>query len=217
VPRGVLRVTTSVSFGERCLVPLLPKFIARYPGLTLDIALIEALVDLVIERIDVAIRLGPLADSSLVATRLFRTTYRVCASPDYLARHPPIQRPADVQGHNCLLFPFWGLHGRWLFKDRDGETTEVAVSGNVAISSGIALEQCALAGMGVAILPDWLVAGSLRSGTLEMVLGDHQATATTTFDTAGRLVYPSREKMPRKVRLFSEFMKREFRASKSDR
>jgi DNA-binding transcriptional LysR family regulator len=216
-PRGVLRVATSVSFGERCLVPLLPKFVARHPGLTLDIALTEALIDLVTERIDVAIRLGPLADSSLVATRLFRTTYRVCASPAYLARHPPIERPEDLRNHQGLLFPFWGLGARWRFRDRRGETTEVPLSGKVVISLGTALEQCALAGMGVAILPDWLVAPSLQSGALTPVLSEYQATAATTFDTGGWLVFPSREKLPRKVKLFSEFMKREFRAPRSSR
>jgi DNA-binding transcriptional LysR family regulator len=210
-PGGRLRVTTSVSFGERCLVPLLPKFTARYPGVTLDIVLTEALLDLVGERIDVAIRLGALADSSLVSSRLFHTTYKACASPDYFSRHGRIERPEDLAGHECLLFPFWGLTPRWRFRNARGETTEVSVSGRVVVSSGIALEQCALAGMGIVILPEWLVSGSLRHGSLQAVLGEYQATATGSFDAGGWLVYPSREKLPRKVSAFSDFLKREFR------
>src|SRR5262245_42703074 len=211
-PAGTLRVTTSISFGERCLVPLLPKFAAQHPGLALDIVLAEAFLDLVAERIDVAIRLGPLADSSLIASRLFRTTYRLWASPRYLASHDPIERPEDLSRHQCLVFPFCAL---WRFRNAEGETTKVPVGGNFVISSGIALEQCAIAGMGVVMLPHWLVAGSLKSGALKPVLGGYEATAGTAFDTGGWLVYPSREKMPRKVKLFSDFMKREFRTSGS--
>ena len=85
IPRGTLRVTTSVSFGERQLVPLLPKFRALHPELMIDLVLTETVTDLVAERFDVAIRLGQLSDSSLVAKRLFHTEYRVCASPEYLA------------------------------------------------------------------------------------------------------------------------------------
>jgi DNA-binding transcriptional LysR family regulator len=215
-PTGRLRVTTSVSFGERCLVPLLPRFTARYPGLMLDLLLTEALVDLVGERVDVAIRLGALADSSLTASRLFHTSYKACASPDYLARHPAIERPHDLSRHDCLAFPFWGLTPRWRFRDVQGEVTEVTVVGRIVISSGIALEQCAVAGMGVVILPEWLVAGSLAKGLLQVVLPDYQASAIASFDTGGGwLVYPSREKLPRKVRLFSDFLKREFRAPRA--
>ena len=210
-PSGRLRVTTSVSFGERCLVPLLPKFTARYPRVTLDLVLAEGVLDLVGERIDVAIRLGALTDSNLVSSRLFRTTYRACASPDYLARHARIESPQDLAGHECLLFPFWGLTPRWRFRSARGETIEVTVSGRVVVSSGIALEQCAMAGMGIVILPEWLVSESLRKGSLQAVLDAYQATATGSFDTGGWLVYPSREKLPRKVSVFSDFLKREFR------
>jgi DNA-binding transcriptional LysR family regulator len=216
-PAGLLRVTASVSFGERCLVPLLPKFTAAYPGLTLDIILAEAVVDLVAERIDVAIRNGALADSSLVASRLFRSTYRLCASPAYLASHDPIERPEDLAQHQCLLFPFWGWGARWRFRDGRGQTTEVAVTGKVVISSGIALEQCAIAGMGVVMIPHWLVADALKSGRLVQVLPAYDATAAATFETGAWLVYPSREKLPRKVTVFSDFMKRAFRAGWPER
>ena len=84
-PRGLLRVTASVSFGQRCIVPLLPEFARLYPTLSVELALTDSMLDLVAERIDVAIRLGPLEDESLVAHRLLRTRYFVCASPDYLA------------------------------------------------------------------------------------------------------------------------------------
>jgi DNA-binding transcriptional LysR family regulator len=211
MPRGILRVTTSVSFGERRLVPLLPKFRALYPDLTIDLLLTETVTDLVAERIDVAIRLGRLLDSGLVAKRLFRTEYRVCASPAYLAGHSPIRRPSDLQAHECLIFSFLGFRTRWTFRDRNGAVEEITVRAKTTVSTGIALEECAVAGMGVVLLPDWLVAANLKRGRLRAVLDGYQATATS-FDAGGWLVYPSRERMPLKVRVFSDFLRRELNA-----
>ena len=208
IPRGTLRVTTSVSFGERQLVPLLPKFRALHPELMIDLVLTETVTDLVAERFDVAIRLGQLSDSSLVAKRLFHTEYRVCASPEYLAGYPPIVRPSDLQAHDCLLFSFLGFQARWTFRDATGAVEDILVRAKVTVSTGIALEECAVAGMGVTILPDWLVAANLERGKLRAILADYRATATS-FDAGGWLVYPSRERMPLKVRVFSDFVKRE--------
>jgi len=198
IPRGTLRVTTSVSFGERQLVPLLPKFRALHPELMIDLVLTETVTDLVAERFDVAIRLGQLSDSSLVAKRLFHTEYRVCASPEYLAGYPPIVRPSDLQAHDCLLFSFLGFQARWTFRDATGAVEDILVRAKVTVSTGIALT----------ILPDWLVAANLERGKLRAILADYRATATS-FDAGGWLVYPSRERMPLKVRVFSDFVKRE--------
>jgi DNA-binding transcriptional LysR family regulator len=213
-PRGTLRVTTSVSFGERQLVPLLPRFTALYPELAIEVVLTEAVIDLVAERIDVAIRLGQLADTSLVATRLFHTRYVVCASPDYLARHPPIRRPADLEAHECVLFPYWGFRTRWTFRDTGGTIEEVMVRGKLTVSTGISVEACVVAGMGVTILPDWLVAANLKQGKLSALLEDYESTATS-FDAGGWLLYPSRERMPLKVRVFADFLRRELHTRRS--
>ncbi|MEM7648048.1 MAG: LysR family transcriptional regulator [Cyanobacteria bacterium P01_A01_bin.70] len=205
-PKGQLRVTASVSFGLTCIVPLLPQFEAQYPDLTVDLLLTDAVVDLLAERVDLAVRLGRLADSTLMAQRLMPTRYSVCASPAYLSRAAPLRQPQDVEHHDCLRFPLAGFRSRWRFQDHDGGLTEVAVSGRTVISSAIALQQCAIAGMGLALLPHWLIDADIQRGDLVRVLPEYAVTATD-FNTAAWLVYPSRSYVPRKVRVFINFLK----------
>lgn len=205
-PTGTLRVTASVSFGLRCIVPLLPAFEQQYPALTVELVLTDAVVDLVAERIDVAVRLGLLPDSTLIAQRLMPVRYRVCASPEYLARVGLPESPSEIAQHNCLLFPLVGFRSRWLFRDEEGETSEVAVKGNVVISNAIALQQCAIAGMGLALLPHWLVDEEIKAGELVNVFPAYEITATD-FNTAAWLVYPSRTYVPLKVKVFINGLK----------
>ncbi|MFM7427632.1 MAG: LysR substrate-binding domain-containing protein [Elainella sp.] len=213
-PKGTLRVTASVSFGLKCLVPLLPAFTALYPDLTIDLLLTDANVDLVAERVDLAIRLGLLPDSSLIAQRLFPTRYVVCASPQYLQKYGRPQIPQEIAQHNCLLFPLAGFSSKWRFrsssgagsKASSGAETEVLVQGRTLISNAIGLQHCALAGMGLALLPSWLIADDLLAATLVPVLSDYEVTATD-FHTAAWMVYPSRAYVPLKVRALIEFLK----------
>jgi DNA-binding transcriptional LysR family regulator len=205
-PKGTLRVTASVSFGLKCIVPLLPKFQQMYPDLTVDLLLTDAVVDLLAERIDIAVRLGLLADSTSIAQQLMRTRYSVCASPNYLKQFGQPQQPSDVEQHNCLLFPLAGFRTRWIFRDSNGNESEILVRGRTIISNAIALQQCAIDGMGLALLPHWLVDEDLRVGTLVNVFPDYEVTATD-FNTAAWLVYPSRAYVPLKVRAFIDFLK----------
>lgn len=206
-PKGTLRVTASVSFGLKCIVPLLSSFSVMYPDLAVDLLLTDAVVDLLAERIDVAVRLGPLADSTLIAQQLMRTRYRVCASLDYLKRCGQPDKPSDVEQHNCLLFPLAGFRSRWIFMNKNGDKSEIPVRGRVIISSAIALQQCAIAGMGLALLPHWLIDEDLHNGKLVNVFSDYQVTATD-FNTAAWLIYPSRAYIPLKVRVFIDFLKK---------
>ncbi|MDJ0703907.1 MAG: LysR family transcriptional regulator [Leptolyngbyaceae cyanobacterium MO_188.B28] len=205
-PKGTLRITASAAFGQTCIVPLLPEFGKLYPDLTVDLLLTDAVVDLIAERIDVAVRLGPLADSTLVAQQLMRTHYRVCASPQYLQQWGQPTQPSDIEGHNCLLFPLAGFRSRWIFRDSNGVTCEAPVRGKTVISNAIALQQCAIAGMGLALLPNWLIDKDLHIGALVNVFPNYDVTATD-FNTAAWLVYPSRAYFPLKVRVFIEFLK----------
>jgi DNA-binding transcriptional LysR family regulator len=206
-PKGTLRVTASGSFGLKCIVPLLPKFEQLYPELTIDLLLTDAVVDLLAERIDVAVRLGLMADSTLIAQHLMPIHYVVCASPMYLKKAEKLQAPKDLVNHNCLLFPLAGFRSRWIFQDQQGELSEIPVAGRTIISSAIGLQQCAIAGMGLALLPNWLIDDDLQTGTLVNVFSDYQVTATN-FSTAAWLVYPSRAYVPLKVRIFMEFLKK---------
>ncbi len=200
-PKGRLRVTASNSFGLKCVVPALPSLAQRYPQLQVELLMTDAVVDLVAERIDLAVRLGTLADSSLVAHPLMRTTYRVCASPAYTAQAGKPKRPVDLTRHACLLFPLTGFRSRWVFRDRQGVQVEVPVSGSLHASNALALQHCAVAGMGVALLPEWLVADDLAAGRLIDLFTRHQVSATD-FNTGAWFVYPSRAYVPLKVRAF---------------
>lgn len=204
-PQGTLRVTASVSFGLKCIIPVLAEFEANYPELAIELLLTDARLDLVTERIDLAIRLGLMKDSTLIARRLMLTRYSVCGSPDYLQHSPQLDRPPDISQHNCLFFPLLDYRTSWLFKDKQGKIQTVPVSGRTIISNAIALQQCAIAGMGLALLPHWLVDSEVEAGRLTKVLPNYEVTATN-FDTSAWFVYPSRNYVPLKVRVFIDFL-----------
>lgn len=209
-PSGVLRVTASVSFGQKCLVPILPAFAAAYPKVTVDLMLTDAVVDLLTERIDLGIRLGPLSGPAQSWQRLLRATYAVCASPQYLERRGTPRHPHELKDYDCLLFPLAGFRSRWIFRNREKKLIHVPVQGRVLISSGIALEACAIAGMGLALLPQWVIGSSLAKGKLVTIFPDYDVTPTD-FDTSAWLVYPSRARIPMKVRAFVDHLKKEIR------
>jgi DNA-binding transcriptional LysR family regulator len=204
-PVGSLRLTASVAFGQACLVPLLPSFREAFPRLQLELLLSDSNLDLVAERIDLAIRLAPSYRADVVGVKLFATRYRVVASPADLARHGVPEAPAAIGRRDCLLFTLPEFRTRWLFR-RDGVTEEVPVRGNLVISNALALRQAALAGLGPALLADWLVDGDLASGALIDLFPGHEVTATS-FDTAAWLLYPSRDHLPRKVRSAIDFLR----------
>ena len=209
-PSGILRVTASVAFGQTCLVPLLPELNRRYPELSLELLLTDSNLDMVAERIDVALRLGPRSDGRLIGLRLFETRYRVCASPDYLARAGAVAAPEDLRARPCLVFALPGYRSRWIFLDRAGRRSEVPIEGRFVISSALALRDCALNGLGPALLADWLIGDDLSSGALVDLFPGHRVTATD-FDTAAWLLYPSRAYLPLKVRAFIDFVRARLR------
>jgi DNA-binding transcriptional LysR family regulator len=204
-PRGTLRITASVSFGLTHVTPLLARFAESYPELQVDLVLSDAVIDLTAERIDIALRHGPLADSSLVARRILPATYALCASPAYLQRHGRPAAPADLEHHRCLAFSAVGFRTRWRLRRRGGAVEEISVRPRVVINNGLALRDCALAGAGIVLLSDWLVGDELRRGMLVPVMTDFEVTPTT-FESAIWLVYPSRAYVPRKVTAFVEFL-----------
>ena len=206
-PTGTLRMTASVAFGQRCIVPLLPRFAQDFAGLGLDLQLTDANLDLVAERIDLGIRLGPGVGGNLVRAKLMDTRYRVCASPAYLAAAPDLTRPEDLGGHDCLLFALPDYRTRWRFRGGDGRVAEVPVNGRIVMSNALALRDAAIAGLGPALLADWLVDEDIAERRLVDLFPDCRATATS-FETAAWLVYPSRAFLPMKVRAAIDFLRR---------
>lgn len=205
-PTGVLRLTASVSFGQRVIVPLLPWLRARHPALAVEAILTDATLDLIAERIDLAVRLAPTVEGDLIVTRLMDTRYRVVAAPGWVAAAGPLGTPADLACHDCLLLPLRGYRSQWLFRDRAGRVETVPVRGGVVLSPAVALRDAAIAGMGPALLADWLVDEDVAAGRLVRLFPEHDVTATT-FDTAAWLVYPSRRHVPAKVRAAIEVLR----------
>jgi DNA-binding transcriptional LysR family regulator len=208
-PRGVLRITASATFGQIGVVPLLPAFTRRYPELDIELLLTDSRLDLVADRIDVAIRLGKLQDTTHVATRLCSVPFHVCASPGYLARHGVPDRPADLAQRDCLHLHLPDF-ANWRFRDREGRTERVAVRSRVVISNAQALKQCVLADMGITLLPRWVVHQELANGELAALFTDY-AVGVTEFEVPVWLLYPSRRHLPLKVRAFAEFVRERFR------
>lgn len=205
-PAGILRLTASVAFGQACLTPLLPAFRQQFPGLGVHLLLSDANLDLVAERIDLAIRLAPSITADVVGAKLFDTHYRVCASQTYLAAGPPLRAPPDLAEHRCLLFALPDYSSRWRFRRPGGRITEVAVAGDIVASSAVTLLDCARNGLGPALLPNWLVDRDIAAGTLVDCFPDY-AAAARSFDTAAWLLYPSRTFLPHKVRASIDFIR----------
>jgi len=204
--RGTVRVTASVAYGQTALVPLLPALHAAHPALEVDLLLSDTVLDLVAQRIDVALRLGPAVDSSLVGMRLRPVRFRVCASPAYLLKQGRPRKPADLAQCECLRFPLPGYRNQWTFRDRDGQTEVVAVRGWLVMSTALALHRAVLDGLGPALLADWLIDADIAAGRLVDLFPKHEVAATN-FDSAVSLLYASREHVPRRVRAFVDFMK----------
>ncbi len=208
-PRGTLRITAPAVFANRAIVPLLPEFAAEYPRLSLELLISDTYADLVEERIDLAIRLGSLEDSSFIARRLQPLRFYICASPAYLDRHGRPELPGDIAAHQCLQFPRSGYALDWLLRDDHGEITRVPISGNYLITNSDSIRQCALAGLGLALLPDWLVDDAIASGELVRLYPAYDVTATD-YDGAVWLLYPSRQYLPLRARVFIDFLAAQF-------
>ncbi|MBX9886279.1 MAG: LysR family transcriptional regulator [Novosphingobium sp.] len=206
-PVGTLRLAVSVSYGLVCLMPVLERFRALYPELTVELLMNDAQVDLVREGIDLAVRLTPAVEGNLVATRLAATHYRVVAAPGWLAAHP-MAAPGDLAAMDVLRFTLPGFRDRWMFRDAAGREEVVPVSGRLLISNAAALREAALMGMGPALLADWMIARDLAAGELVDCFPTLEVAATG-FDTGVWAIYPSRSFLPGKVRAMLDFLRAE--------
>lgn len=200
-PRGKLRVSAPVSFSMLRLAPALPDFLALYPEIEVDIVLNDRRVDLLADGFDLAIRIGKLADSSLIARKLSDIKRYVCASPDYLALRGTPKVPADLKRHDCLCYSNVDLMTEWRFTDLDGRPLSVEVKGRVHANNGDLLRAAALRGLGFLELPDFLVASDVEKGDLVSVLEPY-----IRQDSAVYAVYPHARYLPPKIRVFVDFL-----------
>jgi len=168
-PRGRLSVSAALAHGRLCVVPLLGEFAASYPHILVDIALTDTLVDVAAGQADVAIRFGPLPDSTLTARKLGETRRVIVASPDYLAKHGTPREPQELHQHNCLNFNFRRAEPIWPFR-RDGVDFSLCVKGNIEANNGETLGQLAAIGIGIARVGAFSVAQEIASGQLVPIL-----------------------------------------------
>lgn len=209
-PSGRLRLTTSVAFGERWLVPRLASFRQAYPAIGLDLVLTDATLDLQAENIDLALRLGARMSGPHTGLRLMPAHYRVVASPDYLAARGWPERPSDLAAYDAIVFPYRGFGASWRFRARHApaQTRNVPMRDALIISNALAARRAALQGLGVALLADWLIGRDLASGALVDVLPGHDVSAAD-FDSGVWLLYPERPHLPAKTRAMIEHLKAE--------
>lgn len=203
---GHLHINTSIAMGQIFLTPLLLKFQRQYPELSVELTLNDRFIDIVEEGVDVAIRIGRLAESNLVARKIGATRRAVVATPGYLQQNGRPRHPQDLARHNCLLYSYLSTGNEWLFQGPDGEI-RVRVSGNFKSNNGHALREALLAGLGVAVTPDWLAHEGLRDGTIEAILPEF---APMPMDI--NAVFPSNRMLSAKVRAFVDFVQQELRA-----
>jgi DNA-binding transcriptional LysR family regulator len=197
VPSGLLRMTCAVTYGERFIVPLVNQFMAQHPKLRVEIELTNRTLDLVQEGFDLAIRLGRLNDSSLVATRLAPRAMYLCAAPAYLERYGRPHSLSELTRHNCLV----GTGDTWLF-EQDGREHPFKPQGNWRCNSGEAVLDAALRGFGLCQLPDYYVRAPLRRGELVSLLEANQPPHSAVW-----AVYPQRRLLSAKVRLLIDVLK----------
>ena len=203
-PRGVLQVNGPIAFGVRHITPALPEFLARFPQVRIELTLTDSFVDLVEAGADVAVRVGELEDSSLVARRLARNRRILCASPDYLARAGAPEEPQDLTSHNCLIYTRHHGNVVWKLGGARGPV-EVRVDGNLRTNNTEAVHAAVVRGLGIALLPTWLVGQEVQSGQLAEVLGGYQA-ASGALDTGIHALYPAHRHLSSKVRAFVDFL-----------
>ena len=167
-PRGTLMLNAPVSFGALHVAPAISEYLARFPEARIDMTLNDRFVDLVEEGFDLAIRIAVLTDSSLIARRLAPSRRAVCASYAYLERHGAPRVPDDLLHHNCMSYAYMAIEDQWQLIE-DGQSRAIPVSGNFRANNGDALREAALAGLGLAILPTFIVGRDIQEGRLASV------------------------------------------------
>ena len=203
-PRGLLRVAAPVSLGVTQLGAALADYLERYPEITLDLVVNDRFIDLVEEGFDLAIRVGPLADSSLMVRRLAPVRFVLCAAPSYLERHGAPRRLEDLEQHRCLCYSLRTLPGVWRFAGPKGEVS-LRVTGRFRANNGNVLCAAMLSGAGIGLAPSFLIAEDLAEGRLLPLLPDYRPVETDMS-----AIYPPGRNMSAKVRSLIDFLAARF-------
>ncbi|MDW6094172.1 LysR family transcriptional regulator [Vibrio rhizosphaerae] len=203
-PQGKLKIATPMSFGVRHIAPYICEFMKQYPKLDIEMEFEDQMVDLLQGGFDLAIRIGRLPVSNMIAKRLSDCQSVLCASPEYLAQSGSPEHPTDLRHHNCLLYSYFRGGQAWTFHQRDKEY-KVVPKGNLIMNNSEGIRRAALDGLGIAQLPTFMISKDLTAGLLTPVMSRYHLPNHAVY-----AVYPDRQYLPHKVRLFIDFIQAKF-------
>jgi DNA-binding transcriptional LysR family regulator len=205
VPRGTIKLTTSVNFGVRHVAPAIAQFLEAHAEVRFDVSLADRIVDLVEEGFDLGVRIGAPGSDNIVARKLGETRLVPCASPEYLKLHGAPAVPEDLSEHNCFTYEYVTPRNLWRFRDASGSERAVRVSGNLHSNNGDLLAEAAARGAGIVFEPTFILGPEVRAGRLVPLLQEFVPPPIPIY-----AVYPSRKHLSAKVRLFVDFLVQRF-------
>jgi len=200
-PAGPIRLAAPLDFGRAHIAPILPAFLAAHPQLSIDLDFDDAKIDIVAAGFDIVLRIGQLADSSLIARRLCAVERMPVASPAYLARAGRPHHPADLARHNCLIYTNVTPSNVWHFAGPGSSQYSVTVGGSLRANSGAALQPATIAGLGISLQPDFVAAEALADGRLEALLPGWRPPPLSLY-----LITPPSPLRPIRVRLLMDYL-----------
>jgi DNA-binding transcriptional LysR family regulator len=206
-PRGRLLIAAPTTFGEMFLAQAVARYLDEYPEVSIELVLADRFVNLVDEGFDLAVRIGNLQDSSLIARRLASCRLVVCASHEYLRRIGTPAHPSDLERHCCIYDTNQGSGNSWPFRDIDHRFS-VSVKGNLRVNGAVAVREAMLAGQGIGYSPAYAIGDELRTGKLKIILENYESDELGIY-----AVYPHNRHLATKVRSFIDFLITHFRAS----
>ncbi|MCD9531837.1 LysR family transcriptional regulator [Photobacterium carnosum] len=205
-PKGRLKISATVAFGENKILPLLPLFRAAFPDIKVEIEITERIVDLIEENVDIAIRSGRLPDSNLIAKKLMNNHFILCASPSYLAHRSIPKTTADLAQHDCLVYGFKGWHDWYILNNKP---SKIEIPYYMEINSVNGQKQLILNGGGIALLPQWAIDEELNNGKLVQLL-PQSTFSPCHYETSTYAIYQHRQLVSSKVRVFLDFLSEHF-------
>ncbi len=205
MPKGILRISAPVTFGESHLSPLLAEFIAMYPQLTIDLQLTDRKIDMLQEGVDVVVRIGGVDESNLIARQINSYPLVLCASPEYLARNGYPQSAEELYQHTCIVDSNFRVGRHWPMVDEHGNSVIIDVASKIAVNSPRAVNEIAVHGGGIALITSTLIEKELATGKLVPLLTQYKMMEFGLF-----AIYPHRRYVSKKVRAFVDFMYEKF-------
>ncbi len=200
IPAGTLRINTPITFGEICVIPHFWRFLEKYPELSIDLVMDDRYVDLVKDGIDVAIRIGPMTDSALVAKKIGNSPRIVIASPKYLSIHGEPSTLKDLNDHNCIVYTLLTTRNEWHFIGPNGKEV-IQVNGRFSVNNPRTICEAIIEGQGIAVAPLWLISDAIKAGKVKAILEDYVPTPLEIH-----AVFPDRRYVPAKVRCFIDYL-----------